>query len=70
MAYLTMVGGRLRRPLPNASVSRVEVRQPGERVVTAVGLDPSAQAELSPEVQFQAARVALEEAASWHPATD
>ena len=43
MAYLLMVGGREVHPLPNASISTVEIGSDGSRRVTSVAVDPSGQ---------------------------
>lgn len=43
MAYLTMIGGDRIRPLPNASISTVEIARDGSARVTARGIDPSRQ---------------------------
>lgn len=66
MAYLTMIAQPPLRPLANASVSTIELRPGGRRRVVSVGVDPSGQAAEPAEIKLRAARVALEEAASWH----
>ncbi|HEY8719911.1 histidine phosphatase family protein [Pengzhenrongella sp.] len=43
MAYLGMVGGRRLHPLPNASISTVEITPDRSRRITSLGLDPSGQ---------------------------
>jgi probable phosphoglycerate mutase len=42
-AYLTMIDSRPTLPLPNASISTVEVHPDGQRRVTMVALDPAGQ---------------------------
>lgn len=50
LAYLVTVQGGAVSPLPNASISTVEVGPSGERRITAIGIDPSGQGIPQPPV--------------------
>ncbi len=70
MAYLRLIGTVPRRPLANASVTTVRVDPDGARTVLEAGFDPTGSSGLELDLSQRAARVALEEAALWHPDTD
>lgn len=69
MAYLTMVAEPPSRPLPNASVSTVRIDPDGTRTLVSAGVDPSGSAVVDQAPPMRAARVALEEAVTWHDAS-
>ncbi len=70
MAYLTMVAQPPVRLLPNASVSTIRIDPDGTRTLVSAGVDPSGAAAPDPVSPLRAARVALEEAASWQDFPD
>ena len=67
MAYLRMIGATRSAPLPNASVSIVHIDRDGTRTALAIGVDPSGPETHGIELEQEAARVGLEQAAGWQP---